>query len=1730
MLIFPGYEIRKKIYSGAKSVVYRAIDKKEQRSVIIKLPKARYPSLKELNALRREYEILKNLDHRGIVKAYKLEKYQHSVALILEDFGGQSLWEFLRDAQLSYQDFLLITISLTDTLIYLHQVPIIHKDIKPENIIINPESESVKLTDFSIADRPELENQPSDFSDLLTGTLAYISPEQTGRMNRRVDYRSDFYSLGVTCYQMLVGKLPFTTTDPMELVYSHLAKQPIPPVEVNEDIPAALSDIVMKLLAKNAEDRYQSGQGLKADLEICLAQLKKTGKITNFKPGKLDRASQLIIPQKLYGRSSEVATLIKSFERASCGATEMTLVSGFPGIGKTSVINEIHKSIVQQHSYFINGKFDQFKRNIPYAAIVQAFQSLLRQLLTETAEKISRWQEKLLSELGDNGQVIVDIIPEVELIIGSQPAVPQLGATESQNRFDRVFKEFVRVFTQPEHTLVLFLDDLQWADSASLKLIELLLSDPESQYLLLIGAYRDNEVSLTHPLIETIDKICSSGATVNNIVLQPLSVDCVGQLVADTLGETEYDLQTSSLVNRSVTTNQVPQPRSQPLAELVFHKTGGNPFFITQLLQTLHSEKLLLFDFTQGIWQWNIKKIQDFGLTNYNVVELVAKNLQKLPVETQQVLKLAACIGNQFNLEVLAIVHQKSLSDTAADLRSALQAGSILSEKYADKIPLVFDNEAMGNSIPSSFNLQRGELPLSNPQSSISYKFLHDRVQQAAYSLIPESDKKQLHLRIGKLLLKHIPSEKREENIFDIVNQLNIGVESIAHPSEREELIKLNLIAGKKAKAATAYEAAVRYLNVGLQLLSDSSWQSNYELTLALHVEAVEAQYLNTNFEQAKQLSEIVLSRAKTLLEKVKVYEIQIQYYIAQSQMKSAINTALPVLKMLGVSLPQKPSQLNTLVSFWDTQLNLASKRIEDLYKLQEMTKPEQLAAMRILTYIVPPTYITYPALYRLVVFKMVNLCLKYGNSPLSTFAYSTYGPILCGWRENIDLGYRFSQLALKLFNKFDSKELKPKVYLVFNVFVRHWKEHIRASLEPLLESIQSGLETGDLENACHCTTFYLGYLFWSGECLEVVDRKQSQYIEMLVKYKQEFQINHAKLWSQLVSNLLRDYPNHCHLSGPKFNRETMLPLLVKANNNLVIFAAYLADSFLSYLFKDYARSIKNASLAEKYSESVMGMVYVPLHNLYYSLALLATYTTSSESEQKNYLKKVVLHQKKMKEWAFHCPANYLHKYELVEAEKARVLGQDATAMEYYDRAIQGARKSEYIQEEALANELAAEFYLSRGREKLAQLYLTDAYYGYIRWQAWAKVKDLEERYDRLTNINTTPEKVNRSASSTTTERGNLAILDLSSVIKVSQIFSEENVLDKLLSKLMQILIENAGAQKGLLFLIQEKSLILAAAATLAVEAEGKIDIYLPFAPIAEISDCPISLINYVRRTRKTVVVNPATGEELFTQDSYIVQHQPQSALALPVIHQGELRGILYLENRLIQGVFTEKRLESLKILTSQVAISIEIALLYEKQKNYAQTLEIKVAERTEALQKANQELKRLATMDGLTGVANRRRFDEYLSSEWQRMAREQQPLSLILCDVDFFKLYNDRYGHQAGDDCLVRVAQAISGAVKRPADLVARYGGEEFAIILPNTNMSGAVKVGQAIRLEVKQLQIAHVTSQVSEYVTLSLGVASIVPTQKLLTQSLLASADRALYEAKKQGRDRLIAIMPIQ
>ncbi|MGI2907779.1 ATP-binding sensor histidine kinase [Tolypothrix sp. VBCCA 56010] len=1533
----PGYQVSEQLYNGSRTVVYRGYRETDSLPVVIKWLKNPYPGFSELVQFRNQYTIAKNLNSPLIIQTYSLEPYQNGYMLVMEDFGGISLKEWgvgsgewgVGGTLESLMEFLQIAIALCNTLDILYRSRIIHKDIKPSNILINPLTKQVKLIDFSIASLLPRETQTLISPNVLEGTLAYISPEQTGRMNRGIDYRTDFYSLGVTFYEILTGELPFQSNDPMELVHCHIAKLPPNLKErgKGKEIPQVMSDIVMKLMAKNAEDRYQSAFGLKFDLETCLYQLQETGKIESFPIAQRDVCDRFIIPDKLYGRETEIETLLQAFDRVSLGATEMMLVAGFSGIGKTAVVNEVHKPIIRQRGYFIKGKYDQFQRNIPFSAFVQAFRDLMRQLLTLSDAQIQQWKSNILEAVGENGQVIIEVIPELSRIIGQQPSVPELSGTAAQNRFNLLFQKFTQVFTSLEHPLVMFLDDLQWADSASLKLMQLLMADTD--HLFLIGAYRDNETALAssretrptqclvnsaHPLMLTLSEIQKTQAKINTITLAPLSQVQVNKLIADTLKCTEN--------------------LALPLSVLVSRKTQGNPFFVTQLLKALHQERVIKFDFDLGFWQCDITQLNQQLVTD-DVVVYMGFQLRKLPPSTQNILQLAACIGNEFDLETLAIVSEQLEVETAADLWKALQEGLILpiSDVYKFYQGEVNDKLALSNE--------------NNTKELAKYRFLHDRVQQAAYSLIPENQRQATHLKIGRLLLKDSSDRQKEEHLFEIVGQLNLGQALITDIAETLVLAECNLQAGNKALSATAYNSALDYATNGLRLLPQSRWHDHYFLTLNLHNLAADASYFTGDLDGMEQYATEILQRATRIADTVKISEIRLEAYTNQGQFILAIEMALDVLSQLGIYLPSLPAPTEIPAAFQAIRQQLNGRSPSELLNLPKMTDPVILAAMRILVKVSVASYACKPELFPLITLKKVELSLQYGNANTSVIGYVNYGLMLSTILEDFQTGNEFGQLALQLCENLNDKEFYGRTQVLVCNFISFCTHHANQTIAPLQEAYTRCLEVGDLPFAGFAGLVYILQAFLTGQPLQVLIQDISRYSDALQQIGMQVALNFTKVCHQAVLNLLGYGSDPVVLTGEVIEETAMLDTLNQVGDKTGLWYLLMNKLYLCFLFEDYSQTLTIAQQVRQYLTKVAGTLNAPLLYFYESLALLST---------SDDLEIVAVNQEILRKRALSAPMNFQHKYDLVEAEKHRVLGQKIEAIEMYDRAISGAKANEYIQEEALANELAAKFYLEWGKEKIAQTYMQEAYYCYARWGAKAKVNHLEKSYPQLLQPILLTLRMNlkhdetitfrRTSSSThtsTTGRTNIAdVLDFTSALKAAQTISSSIELDQLIANLTRIILENSGAKKVVLLLLEDHIWQVRAITFIDHKLNSQTNIQTILNPqsLDNCPDIPINIIHYVKNTQQTVVIENCQTDIPGIIGKYMLEHQPQSVFCTPIINQGDLVGILYLENKLTSGVFTSDRLSVINLLSSQAAISLENARLYQQAGQALQDLQ----------------------------------------------------------------------------------------------------------------------------------------------------------------------------------------------
>ncbi|WNG43954.1 AAA family ATPase [Archangium minus] len=1544
-----GYSVRETLFTSAKSLIYRATRTADARPVILKVLNTEFPSTEQVARLHREYRLTRELAMEGIIEVLALERFGTSVAIVLEDFGAESLVRILKGRPMELPRFLELALRLAEFLGRVHRRHVIHKDINPSNIIWNPSTDELKLIDFGIA--TELSHEaPAVFGPKgLEGSLPYVSPEATGRMNRSIDYRTDFYSLGVTFYELLTGQLPFTATDPMELVHCHIARVPVPPRELVPGIPAVVSDIVLRLMSKRAEDRYQSAFTLVRDLRRCLEELRATGTISSFELGRGDISERLQLPQKLYGRQRESEQLLAIFDRVAEGRAELVLVAGYSGIGKSALVHEVHRPIAKRRGYFISGKFDQLSRNIPYESLIQAIQELVRQLLSEPAERLAHWREKLLDALGPNASVIIDVISEVEFIVGPQPKAPELPPLEAQNRFRRVFERFVRTFAGPEHPLVVFLDDLQWADLPSLELLEQLLTDASMKHLLLIGAYRDNEIDAAHPLFATLAGLDSAGAITSTISLGPLErAHCI-EFLADTLNRAPADVE--------------------PLADICLRKTAGNPFFMGQFLLSLYKEGMIRFDSQAGGWTWDMDRIPHSPMTD-NVVALMESKIQKLPEEAQRVIKLAACIGNTFELKTLALVEAGTPQQLADSLWAGLREGLLL--PLGDAYKFIEDHSAAAD-----FVMERKDTGAqAASETRAAYRFLHDRVQQAARSLLPNLERCEIHLRIGRLMRSGLNPAEQDEALFTIVGHLNLGSELLGQQEERDELAALNLAAGRKAQSSAAHVAALGYFEAGLSLLGEERWTRRYELALQLHTQAAEASFLSRNFQRMEHHASEVLAHAHGLLDQCKVYEVRSLAFIIQNRLEDAVLTLRQSLALLGVEFPAQPTQEDIIAALVDVGSAIGDYPIEELIELPPMTDPVKLAVMRLLAILSSAAYVAAPPLFPLVVLRELTLVAKYGNTGALAYGYAMYGLILVGAVGDIDSAYAFGKLALRVLERYEAREYAVRTLFIWNMLSGHWKTHIRESLRGLEEVHRMALELGDPEFAGWAANWHVINAFFMGQQLAELDRRTGVWLQAIIQCKQESARYYTLILHQTIQNLRGLSEEPCRLVGAVYDEEKMLPLHLAANDAFGLASLALYKLQLCVLFGRHAEALEHSVVVDRLVGAVTSNVRLPIFIFFDALARLGLYAKVTPEERERMFKRVNEGVAKMKAWAGHSPMNYGAKHALLLAERHRVLGETESARAEYYRAIDLAREHEFRNDEALATELFASFLRERGEQEVALLFMTKARHLYHLWGAEAKVRELDHTFPELLARVTRGSGESRTPSSTesttTQDSHSSQALDLVSVLKASQAISGEVVLTQLLEKLVRIVVENAGARWGLLVLQGERPLVAVAESSPGAKV-GKVSLHESTEQVpVEFSR---AIIRYVERTHEVVVLGDASEAGAFQLEANVLARRPKSVLCMPILHQKKRVGILYLENELLANAFTPERCEVLELLAAQAAISLENAKLYD-------TLDARVKERTQELSEALQRLRetqkqlvlqeKLAALGSLTsGIAH---------------------------------------------------------------------------------------------------------------------------------------------------------------
>jgi histidine kinase len=1445
------------IHQGTYTTTILEANESAEKKSCLKILNDEFPAALQLKRFENEFEFSHNASSNVVRKAREKKLIDNHQAIVFDYVDGINLKSFLSLRQRSSAELVQVAMNIANAISEIHRENIIHKNLNPLNILVENHSERIFLIDFELASLLRVNAE----QHIMGGEeLNYISPEQTGRINRSTDHRTDLYAFGILLYEMFTGVLPFESNDPMEIIHGHLAKALIAPKEINKSIPGILSKVILKLLEKNAEQRYQSAFGVKYDLKKCLDQLTATGKIDPFEIATNDFSGKFFLQQKLYGRESELNTLFSVFEKSLSGYSRLLMVSGYTGSGKTSLVTELQKTVSAKKGYLISGRFGEFQNETPYAPFIQAFTEFIGFILTGDEAQLLKWKNRITDSAGKLGKILTDFIPTLETLIGVQPEVAELKGLEAQNRFNYVMLNFIKALTDESHPIVLFIDDLQRADASSFMLFNLISKDKEIDHLLLIGAYRSNEVNDSHPLSEMLDGLREENEEFDELEVKALAKENILQMIQDFFRTGQRD--------------------AVELAEIIFKKTNGNTFYVQRFLQSIYEEEFLYFDFEQQQWKWTRDKILQMNVSG-NVVELMTSSLRKLSKETLDLLEIAACCGARFDVLTLAAIKQYSQKKIEKILRQALLEGLI--------IPFVS-----------------------------SYKFAHDSIQNAIYSLIGENERKAMHLLIGEAYSKIFSDKEKEERLFDLVNQWNNGSDLITKSNNKHYLSELNLAAGRKARAAGAYKQALNYFEKGISLLETDCWITSYAHALRLYNQATEAAFLCAEHDRVSDFAKEVILNKKEFLDSIYVDEILIQKFIAQNKQREAIGVGLADLKTMGIDLPTKPGKITILYNFIKTNILLKRKSSEPIVSWPEMTDASKQAAMRLMAEIAPAAYFEMPELIVMDIFKMLEFSANSGLSKKSPLAFSTFGYILCAFFGKVDTGIKYGKIALELVDKLKAEELRANINLVYYVFLIHWKISLGETIKGLEDAYRSGLETGDYEFSSYLAHAITYHSFYSGLPLRKLEEKSELLGGQIEKYKQELTLIRLRLFRQSILNLIDESNEPEKLNGDLFD-ESQYDIKYLPQNAIYFQNLYLQKMVVALIFNKYEQAYQYSLSCSSFHKSVAGSALQPLLYFYQSLAITSIAHTKTGKERSILLHKLAKNTAQIKKYEKLCAKNISHKRLLIEAESCRIKGKPEEARNLYDEAIKEARENGMVQDEALCWEMAGNFYNERKQELVGKFYMHNAMKAYKRWGADAKEKQMSVRYGAkiITDTSHGKDMVHTD-------------LDLAAVIKASTALSGEIALPKLLKKLIQILLENAGAQRG--YFILEKG------GGRFIEAEGSSDkediVTMQSVPVANCGLLAESIMNYVATSRESVILDNAAESLLFSNDEYIKANRSKSILCAPFMNKGKIQGIIYLSNDLITGAFTGQRLALLRLLTGQIAISIENALFYDDLEN----------------------------------------------------------------------------------------------------------------------------------------------------------------------------------------------------
>jgi len=1639
MITLNGYEPVETIVETSKFSLLRVEDNLHHEKFIAKVYHS--PSEKQVQSVKNIVDLVKEEEWNDVLEPISYLLQKDAVAIIFKNAAGCTLRQFISEQnKILPSKFVPIAVSVCRMLSSFHSNGWIIGNLRPEHILIDPQNEICRIADLEKASRVFKKESERSYTFSDPGELDYISPEQTGRTNQLIDYRSDYYSLGIIFYEMLTGKLPFVSDSTAELLYAHIARQPDPLKAVDPYLPQVLNDIVMKLLNKNPEDRYQTLSGLLYDLEKCTAYFQDDFYLESFKIGQKDFVSHITISAKLMGRDAELAMINDAYELSLIGIKQALYIGGYSGVGKTRLVEEFMLKKVKASSFISKAKFDTLQRNSPYSALIDAMRLLIRNLLREDETKLNNWKERLLSFLHDNGQIIINVVPELEIVIGKQPPVVELSPDESQNRFQQTFLNFISAFCSGENSLVLFLDDLQWADPASVKLIELMIYDNSISNFLFLGSYRDNEVDPTHPLVISLQKQ-EKKADIKEIKVYPLEKEITGAFILETLK------------------HEVENP--DELIEKIFHKTQGNIFYTIQLITSLNDAGLLYKD-GQGLWKWDKKALEEYHFAE-NVIELLVKKINNLDDLQKKILQTGACVGDSFDLLTIANLTGERLYTIANELSAVINMGYLFTK-----------DENLDHYSRSSQNISNEDL---NRVGNVQFQFSHDRIRQACLSMVKDEELALTSLKAGQFKLKnYIPSEIEEE-IFVIANHLNLGSQFISEKEEIESLVDVNMRAGKKAMDSTAYHSAIDYFNKGKKFLN---FNDHYKQLYDFCLQVATCKYQTGQFDEAEQDLNELYGKARSRIDKLEVLMLKAYMYTSNEEKEKAVESGRTGFHLYGLRMPKSKGRI-TMTVFKDiikAKWILRGKRMDLLPERTIMKDAEQRRFLEFALAVSPPIYQYDQNLFAWDVMKMVSYSLRYGNNGVASFGYVGYGMILAQGFADYQAGKKLADIAMLINKQLGYSVLKWKLGIVYNNFVQHWTMPVRPQFDNMQELINGCISNGDPIYAGYGIFHYHQKKFLCGFPLAEVQQSIENYLHG-VDLRGDKETRHFLEGYFHAVRCLRGVDENILLMGQSFNAPERLAQIVASSSFSVAADTYIAYMNILYQFQHYEEAWQRYLEGSKYVEFIYHRYEFAEFNFCGGLICVMAFEKKL-SPAKPYLKKLKGHLQKLKLWATNCPDNFEPLCLLLEAESSRISGKAGNTVTIYEKAIQSAEKYLFINIKALANELAGRFHFQSGNVIIAKTYLDNARRAYQQWGAILKVKYLEKEFESVlgkTILEETKETATPEAWQNT---------DMNLVLQTSNTINNTKDIDRMIEKLMQTVIQNSGADTGYILTRNRADLLIKASFTVTEGARSVSD-------HPDVNILPLNVIRYAGRMKELLVINNPARQAEYCELPYFLAHQPLSVLIYPILKQGELFGLLYLENYLTEGIFDNKRIGMLNLISSQIAMLLDNAYL---NKN----MESRVRERTFELETEKNQISGL-----LENIFPKEAIEE-LKLTGKVTPQELQNITVMMADIKGFTNISERLNPE-------ELITMIDNYFRAFDEIMGKYGLEKIKTIgdaymaiggIGKTLYNGAEKMVQAA-LEMQEFSEKLLKESDKEQIQLRIGIhtgvviAGVVGSKKL-------------------------------